>query len=113
MTSYSLRQESGTSASGAATINSLLIKPMLYAGIIAAPLLPHAALFNKAYSINETPKTFGQLSSPFSGAFENSTADFEDVVATFYASLLNNQQPLGKEFEDVLNANLWDLYIRS
>jgi len=31
----------------------------------------------------------------------------------FGIDLLKNQQPLGKEFEDVLHDNLWDLYERS
>jgi hypothetical protein len=39
--------------------------------------------------------------------------EFERSVASFYATLLADQEPLGKEFERVLHENLWNLYSRS
>jgi predicted HAD superfamily Cof-like phosphohydrolase len=43
--------------------------------------------------------------------------DHEPVLrqahTTFYSTLLAKQQPLGREFEQVLYENLWDLYERS
>ncbi|MCY4228389.1 MAG: hypothetical protein OXF20_12030 [Gammaproteobacteria bacterium] len=35
---------------------------------------------------------------------------FIEAVSTFYATLSSRQKPLGKEFEQVLNENLSDLY---
>jgi hypothetical protein len=55
--------------------------------------------------------TIGQLI--FNDTAQSTTTDFEGTVATFYATLLAKQQPLGKEFEKVLYDNLWDLYVRS
>ncbi len=36
--------------------------------------------------------------------------NFVEAVSTFYATLSSRQKPLGKEFEQVLNENLSDLY---
>jgi hypothetical protein len=33
-------------------------------------------------------------------------------VVLFYSTLLSNQEGLGKDFEDVLFDNLWELYAR-
>lgn len=44
-----------------------------------------------------------------SGSEQN--RDFESVAASFYATLLEKQQPLGEDFENVIAENLWDLYI--
>jgi hypothetical protein len=51
--------------------------------------------------------------SEYDLAPQEKTADFEAAVTDFYAKLLANQEPLGKEFERVLHENLWDLYVRS
>lgn len=37
---------------------------------------------------------------------------FEQIVSDFYEKLLSEQEPLEREFEEVLYANLWDLYMR-
>lgn len=39
--------------------------------------------------------------------------DFEAVVASFYATLLEKQQPLGEDFENVIVEHLWDIYIEN
>lgn len=44
---------------------------------------------------------------------EKPQTDFEGTVAAFYSTLLAEQEPLGKEFEQVLYGNLWELYVRS
>jgi hypothetical protein len=44
---------------------------------------------------------------------QSMTIDFEGAVTAFYSTLLEKQQPLGKEFERVLYDNLWDLYVWS
>ena len=39
------------------------------------------------------------------------TAKREDALAVLYAELSSKQQPLGKECEQVLHDNLWDLLV--
>jgi hypothetical protein len=34
------------------------------------------------------------------------------TISNFYASLLEQSEPIGREFEEVLYGNLWDLYER-
>jgi len=41
---------------------------------------------------------------------EESDKEFVETVSSFYASLSSKQEPLGRDFEKVLNENLWDLY---
>lgn len=36
--------------------------------------------------------------------------NLESELKKFYKNLLENQEPLGYEFEKVLHDNLWDLY---
>lgn len=110
MSDYSIQQESGT-ASGASSIMTSFIKPLLVAGIAVQGLQPTPSY--PLYVINESPKTFGQLANPFTGECEATDREFEEVVTSFYATLLARQQPLGKEFEDVLDENRWNLYVRS
>ena len=33
-----------------------------------------------------------------------------EQIILFYLTLLANQEPLGKEFADILYASLWELY---
>jgi hypothetical protein len=55
--------------------------------------------------------TFSQLQNAFTGEYrKRSNLDFEDSVATFYATLLGQQESLGAEFERILHDNLWELY---
>lgn len=39
--------------------------------------------------------------------------DFDETLRRFAADLASKQEPLGKEFSEVLYENLWDLYVRS
>jgi|SRR5215472_10819230 len=57
------------------------------------------------------PSTIGQLI--FDNASQPAAIDFEGAISAFYSTLLAKQQPLGKEFEEVLYDNLWNLYVRS
>jgi hypothetical protein len=41
---------------------------------------------------------------------KESDKEFVETVFSFYASLSSKQEPLGRDFEKVLNENLWDLY---
>jgi hypothetical protein len=36
-----------------------------------------------------------------------------EIAVPVYSEFLADQEPLGREFEQVLHANLWDLYVRS
>ncbi len=55
--------------------------------------------------------TFSQLQNAFTGDYAiQPNLDFEGSIATFYASLIARQEPLGAEFEKILYDNLWDLY---
>ncbi len=37
--------------------------------------------------------------------------EFEESISEFYKKLLAKQEPLGVEFETVLNDNFWDLLV--
>lgn len=111
MNNYCIKQESETSA-GNYRLNLFIVKPLLLAGIAAQSLRPIPS-YIPPYTIIESSKTFGQLENMFTGDYEDATSDFEQSMTAFYASLLEKQEPLGKEFEDVLDENRWDLYVRS
>ena len=34
-----------------------------------------------------------------------------DELQEFYLKLLESQEPLGEEFQKILDENLWDLYV--
>ena len=80
----------------------------------STPLLMGQITDEHATKLSEqTPKTFGQYTSAFTGEDEYLSPHFEENVAAFYAKLLKEQEPLGKEFEQVLHDNFWDLLIRT
>ncbi len=55
--------------------------------------------------------TFSQHQNVFTGDYAHQTAlDFESSMTKFYASLLEQQERLGDDFERALYNNLWDLY---
>ncbi len=109
MTNYCTKQESETSAG---TYRLDLFPWLLVAGLTAQGLQPIPG-YIPPYTIIESSKTFGQLENIFTGDYEDATSDFERSMTAFYASLLEKQEPLGKEFEDVLDENRWNLYVRS
>lgn len=109
MNNYRIKQESETSA-GTYRLNLFIVKPLLLAGIAAQSLVPS---YLPPYTITESSKTFGQLENVFTRDYEDATSYFEGFMTAFYASLLEKQEPLGKEFEDVLDENRWNLYVRS
>jgi hypothetical protein len=61
--------------------------------------------------INEESKTFGRYTKFSIREDESVKLNFEEEVNSFYAKLLSKQEPLGKEFEQILHDNLWDLLI--
>jgi hypothetical protein len=54
--------------------------------------------------------TLGQQKNIFRGDYAHPPVDPGEAIAAFYASLLARQEPLGKEFEKILQDNLWELY---
>lgn len=72
-----------------------------------------SSLVRSPVKIEESSKTYGQYTNEFTEEFENLGLSFEDELASFYAQLLAQQEPLGKKFEQVLYDNLWDLLVRT
>jgi hypothetical protein len=56
------------------------------------------------------PSTYSEHADLFAAAQLASSA--ESGLETFYADLMAKQEPLGREFEQVLFENLWKLYAR-
>ena len=117
MSNYAIRQVSGTSTGSA----------VIQVGVISLMALAHLAQLDTKKSIEreidlpkpqqvriqENPKTYGQYSNLFTGEFEHSSVSFEETMVSFYTHLLAIQEPLGKEFEQVLHDNLWDLLVHT
>jgi hypothetical protein len=59
-----------------------------------------------------SPSTHGTHDDLFSAAQLVHILETRPALATFYAELLAKQERLGREFEQVLFENLWDLYSR-
>ncbi|HUX54726.1 MAG TPA: hypothetical protein VMV56_09950 [Williamwhitmania sp.] len=68
------------------------------------------AVLQKSYSADGNSPSYNSYASIFTGQYSATSKGFEETVGGLYARLLNNQEPLGAEFEKVLNENLWDLY---
>lgn len=68
------------------------------------------SLANSAYYPTTNSPTYTSMSNAMTGEFNSISSTFENVVSSFYANLLSKQEPLGGDFEKVLNDNLWDLY---
>lgn len=68
-------------------------------------------LVQQPYEVHASPSSYDQLSGVTYDAHERSTDEqLIAAVSGFYSNLLENSEPLGREFEQVLNENLWDLY---
>lgn len=66
-----------------------------------------AAMLDREVRISGSSSTNGTSRRKFVSA-----ADEAVTLANFYEDLLARQQPLGRDFEEVLFENLWDLYLR-
>jgi hypothetical protein len=119
MDNYAVLQASSTPANSA-----VIIQPSLSLGLAGALLIaqlsvgqnpaPAPSMSNPRHSqvrILQNSPTFGRYTNLFTGEYEHSKFNFEGSIASFYAQLLSKQQPLGKEFEQVLHDNLWDLLV--
>ena len=49
----------------------------------------------------------------FMEQYEQPEMDTDVRIVEFFAELALKQEPLGKEFEQVLHDNLWDLLVRT
>jgi len=113
MNNYAIKHESNTSFGSAIVIvaglvGSLMLKPDV--GQISSDI---SLLRRPSVRIEEISKTFGKYTNSFTGEYENPSVSFEETIASFYAKFLTTQEPLGKEFEQVLYDYLWDLIVRT
>ncbi|OGT15633.1 MAG: hypothetical protein A3J49_05755 [Gallionellales bacterium RIFCSPHIGHO2_02_FULL_57_16] len=67
------------------------------------PVLP------SLYAADLNTLTYNSYTNLLTGEYA-APRKLEEVIETFYARLLTNQEPLGAVFEKVLNENIWNLY---
>jgi len=116
MSNYTIQQASSTAAGSAMMTQAGL-------GLMGALLIAQLAvgknpepnvslLKHPQVRIEENSKTFGQYTNLFI-EHKHLSFSFEETVASFYEQFLVMQEPLGKEFEQVLYDNLWSLIVRT
>lgn len=73
---------------------------------------PKSNYSRKGYVVDaDSDSSYGSVKNAYTGNYNTGTIlEFEDVITNFYTKLVSDQQPLEKEFEDVLFDNLWDMY---
>jgi hypothetical protein len=107
---YHVQTLSGTAASSN-------IAAILLAANLALGSSPPRVTEERNMNIRAVASTVGQFGShpvAFSSVIaQPRPVEFEKSVASFYSALLANQEPLGRDFEQILHDNLWDLYVRS
>lgn len=115
MNDYAIKQESSTSDSTAIGVARLMVGTLLVMqlGVGQGQETDISLTRRPPVRIEEISKTFGQHTNSFTGDYEIQSVSFEETVASFYAQFLAAQEPLGKEFEQVLYDNLWDLLVRT
>lgn len=114
MNNYDIKYESGTSFGSAVVIAASLIGTlMMQPDVGQSTQRDISLLLRSPVKIEESSNTFGQCTNSFTGEYETPILGFEENVTSFYAQLLAMQEPLGREFEEVLYDNIWDLLVRS
>ena len=109
MNNYLIQQTSGTASS--VVIAGILASQLLAGGVNAEPNgAKDLILVQVPYQTHAHQPSFDQVSNLFSGEFDDGTLQFAEGISQFYAGLVATQEPLGAEFERVLNENLWALY---
>lgn len=64
-----------------------------------------------SYVAASNSATYDPTGNPLTEVYSTSAPlNFEQAISDFYAQLLAKQEPLGEDFEKILNDNLWDLY---
>ncbi|MEN6349283.1 MAG: hypothetical protein ABFD08_07815 [Syntrophomonas sp.] len=111
MNNYNINQTSGTTVAGLGLGALFMLQLVNYGMHCQQPDV--SQLVQTPIKIEESSKTYGQHSNIFTGEYEDISLNFEEDVASFYAQLLATQEPLGKEFEQVLYDNLWDLLVHT
>ena len=98
-------------------LQSTFPNAVIVAGVIAQLCSQHIGtideqkiLPNISYHSTSNSATYTRMTNAMTGEFSTAPDSFESVISRFYTSLLSNQEPLGADFEAVLNDNLWDLY---
>jgi hypothetical protein len=104
---------------GAATFSQVLVVGlgvvigtciMQVANLDDGAMQDNSLLFQKSYSVEGVATSYNSHANMFTGKYNATTKDFKEAVGDLYSRLMINQEPLGTEFEKVLNENLWDLY---
>jgi len=99
-------------AGGVRMIGTLMMLQLLNPGVPCQQ--PEVSqLVRPTIQMEESSKTFGQYTNAFTGEYEDISLNFEENVASFYEQLWAIQEPLGKEFEQVLYDNLWNLFVHT
>lgn len=110
--SYRFDHTPSTNSSSAVCVPTLSAAVLLTGMLLASIPDESAATYrSERYDAPHLNGTFSQLQNAFTGDYtRQSDFDFEGSMATFYATLLGQQEPLGAEFEKILYDNLWELY---
>ena len=111
MNKYEIKQTSSTT-SGGVIIGALMMLELLSpGGSFEQPAVDK--LVRSPIQTEASSKTFGRYTNVFTGEYEDVSLNFEENVSSFYAQLLAIQEPLEKEFKQVLHDNLWDLLVHT
>jgi hypothetical protein len=114
MNNYTIKNESNTSFGSAILIVAgLLGSLMLQPDVGQSSQRDISFLRRPPVKIEESSKTFGQYINLFTGEYDTLSLGFEEKVTMVYTQLLGMQEPLGKEFEEVMYDNLWDLLVHT
>lgn len=113
MNNYAIKHEPNTSVGATVLIVAGLIGSLMLPLDVGQSLQLMPFIGHPAVRIEESSRTFGQYMNLFTGEYETRRLGFEEKVTMFFAELLGMQEPLGKEFEEVLYDNLWDLLIHT
>ncbi len=110
MNNYSIKQTSMT-ACNIVVSGVLASQGLAHANAPEAPDATPQGLSTLPYEIHANTPSFSQLGNLYyDSQLQAIDQEFVETVSNFYAQLLENQEPLGQEFEQVLHNNLWDLY---
>jgi hypothetical protein len=114
MNKYAIKHESNTSIGSAIVIAAGLIGSLILQPDMGQGSQCEVSLLSRSpVKIEESSKTYGHYTNQFTGEYDNPSFMFEEKVTSLYAQLLQLQEPLGKEFEQVLYDNLWDLLVHT
>ncbi len=70
----------------------------------------YKSLMNPTYYSTANSATHTRIFNAMTGEFASTLNSFENVISNFYTNFLSKQEPLGGDFEEILNDNIWELY---